>query len=119
MSYEGQAAVILEAAARDDCSSHYTVAFEGSNFDWRPMVREMSEDKNPAAFMNTLIEAALQQAEMARKSSGINRIVLSGGTFQNMYIMHRLPAGLRERGFEVYHHRRVSCNDEGISLGQL
>jgi len=34
-------------------------------------------------------------------------------------VMQRLPDRLRARGLEVYHHRRVSCNDEGLSLGQL
>ena len=46
-------------------------------------------------------------------------IVLSGGTFQNQYLMHRLPARLEACGLTVYHHHRVSCNDEGLSLGQL
>ena len=45
--------------------------------------------------------------------------MLSGGTFQNMILMHRLPAALEEAGFTVYHHRRVATNDEGISLGQM
>ena len=45
--------------------------------------------------------------------------MLSGGVFQNMYIMKRLPDRLRESGLEVYTHSRVSSNDEGISLGQL
>ena len=46
-------------------------------------------------------------------------VVLSGGSFQNMYIMARLPGMLREKGFRVWTHSRVSCNDEGLSLGQL
>ena len=46
-------------------------------------------------------------------------MVLSGGSFQNMYIMKRLPRALEKLGFRVWHHRRVSTNDEGISLGQL
>ena len=36
-----------------------------------------------------------------------------------MYLMRWLPERLREAGFTVYHHSRVSTNDEGISLGQL
>ena len=34
-------------------------------------------------------------------------------------MMRRLPALLRARGLTPYHHSRVSCNDEGIALGQL
>ena len=72
-----------------------------------------------ARFMNTLIEMAVRMTAMAAEASGIHRVVLSGGSFQNQYLMHRLPPRLRRLGLEVYHHRRVSCNDEGLALGQL
>ena len=45
--------------------------------------------------------------------------MLSGGSFQNRYLMRRLPAALEKEGFAVYRHRRVSPNDEGLSLGQI
>ena len=72
-----------------------------------------------AKFMNTLIEMAAEQAADAAEKTGIRQVVLSGGSFQNQYVMQRLPNRLHARGLEVYHHRRVSCNDEGLSLGQL
>ena len=72
-----------------------------------------------AKFMNTLIEMAAEQAAEAAEETGIRQVVLSGGSFQNQYVMRRLPDRLRARGLKVYHHRRVSCNDEGLSLGQL
>ena len=72
-----------------------------------------------ARFMNTLISMAVSQCRMARERSGLSRVVLSGGSFQNMYIMKRLPDRLRREGFTVFTHRRVSPNDEGIALGQL
>ena len=72
-----------------------------------------------ARFMNTLVEMAARMTARAAEASGIRRVVLSGGSFQNQYLMHRLPQRLRGQGLEVYHHRRVSCNDEGLSLGQL
>lgn len=127
--YEGQGAVLLEAAACGDGT--YSVAFTdtpaGMTFDWRPMVREIAEDvgkgagkeKIAAGFMNTLVEMAVHQCVSAGRETGLERVVLSGGTFQNMYIMDRLPARLVAEGFTVYSHRRVSCNDEGICLGQI
>ena len=121
--YEGQGAVLLEACADGSTVDAYEIAFDGNNFDWRPMIGAMREEKDKsvgaARFMNTLIEMAVRQCVMAREHSGLDRVVLSGGSFQNMYIMNRLPQKLRKEGFDVYHHRRVSCNDEGISLGQL
>lgn len=127
-SYEGQGAILLEAAAIED-GGHYPLSFEGEpfRFDWRPMIRAMVADMSSgvetgrcaARFMNTLIELAAAQCIRAREISGLGRVVLSGGSFQNMYIMERLPERLRAEGFEVCHHSRVSTNDEGLALGQI
>ena len=46
-------------------------------------------------------------------------VVLSGGVFQNRFLLHSVTGLLEENGFNVYTHQRVSANDEGISLGQL
>lgn len=127
-SYEGQGAILLEAAAKDDGGT-YPVLLSGRPlvFDWREMVRAIVQDRQrgtetgviAARFMNTLVEMAVKMAVAAREHTGLNRVCLSGGSFQNMYIMRRLPERLRAVGFEVYHHSRVSANDEGIALGQL
>ena len=65
------------------------------------------------------MSAAAEQLRRVSRETGLRRVVLSGGVFQNMYIMKRLPERLRREGLEVFTHSRVSCNDEGISLGQL
>ncbi|MGI5976891.1 MAG: carbamoyltransferase HypF [Candidatus Limivicinus sp.] len=127
-SYEGQGAVLLEAAASED-EGRYECELSGKplRLDWRPIVRSVVRELNcgtdrgriAARFMNTLIEMAVRQCLFAREKTGIEDVVLSGGTFQNMYIMHRLPGRLEAEGFRVWHHSRVSANDEGISFGQL
>ncbi|MBR0162705.1 MAG: hypothetical protein IJQ02_15705, partial [Oscillospiraceae bacterium] len=96
-------------------------------FDWCEMIREMVRQRDAgtgapvlaAAFMNTLIEAAVQTAAAAAKETGIRQVVLSGGSFQNQYVMRRLPRRLEAEGLETFYHHRVSCNDEGLALGQL
>ena len=129
-SYEGQGAILLEAAATAD-DGLYPIAWEEENgllrFDWRESIRAVRSDLDrgtdrgviAARFMNALVDMGVRQCIRAREQSGLERVVLSGGSFQNMYMMHRLPEALRRAGFTVYHHRRVSTNDEGISLGQL
>ena len=129
-SYEGQGAVLLEAAAAAD-EGLYPLAWEEEagllRFDWRGMIRAIAREQSrgvdrgviAARFMNTLLAMAVYQCRRARELSGLRRVVLSGGSFQNIYMMHRLPAALENEGFTVYHHRRVSPNDEGVSLGQL
>ncbi|MBO7669771.1 MAG: carbamoyltransferase HypF, partial [Oscillospiraceae bacterium] len=129
-SYEGQAAILLEAAAGEDAGFYPAVIEEADGllrFDWREAVRSLVLEKKAgtdtgllaARFMNTLIEMAVRMTAMAAEASGIHRVVLSGGSFQNQYLMHRLPPRLHGLGLAVYHHRRVSCNDEGLALGQL
>lgn len=127
-SYEGQGAVLLEAAA-GDWDGVYPFSLEGKplRFDWRETIRSIAADRAmglpteriAAAFMNTLLSMAVRMCVCAGAESGTKSVVLSGGSFQNMYIMQRLPAMLEREGFKVYRHRRVSTNDEGIALGQL
>ena len=128
-SYEGQGAVLLEAAAVQNEKDSYPYAMKGSPlvFDWRDMIGAIVRDLNEgtgrdiiaARFMNTLMDMAVETVKAAGRETGLGRVCLSGGSFQNMYIMRRLPQLLRAAGFKVYHHGRTSCNDEGIALGQL
>ena len=126
-SYEGQGAILLEAAATPDGGLYPLDFTDGAVFDWREMIRAIARDQERGVergviamrFLNTLVEMGVRQCVSAREQTGFNRVVLSGGTFQNMILMHRLPAALSEAGFAVYRHRRVSTNDEGISLGQI
>ena len=62
---------------------------------------------------------AVEMALAASRESGGKDVCLSGGSFQNQYILRRLPGALEKAGLRPRLHRRVSCNDEGISLGQL
>ena len=96
-------------------------------FDWRPMIREICADLEngipteicAVKFMNTLCESAVRIACGIAEETGIRTVVLSGGVFQNQYLLGRLSRMLSEAGLTCYTHRRVSTNDEGISLGQL
>ncbi|MBR0130903.1 MAG: carbamoyltransferase HypF, partial [Firmicutes bacterium] len=141
--YEGQGAVLLEVEAESWLydtapelnAGSYTIEFYEENglrvFDWRPIIREMLEElaenrrhgEGPgscaAHFMNTLLLMALRTVQYISERTGIRKVVLSGGTFQNIYMMERLPKALEALGFAVYTHQRVSTNDEGLSLGQL
>ena len=51
--------------------------------------------------------------------SGINKVVLSGGVFQNKYLSEGTMDLLQKNNFEVYSHSTVPANDGGIALGQL
>ena len=130
--YEGEGAILLEAAAEEGCALQYETGYYTEEngvrrFDWRPMIRELASDTLAdvpvsvcaAKFMNTLTAAAADQCIYIRRKTGLKEIVLSGGTFQNMYLLKAVTEALQAEGFTVYQHHRVSTNDEGISLGQL
>jgi hydrogenase maturation protein HypF len=53
-----------------------------------------------------------------RRQTDLDRVVLSGGTYQNAILLEELSRSLAKRGFAVYTHRLVPPNDGGISLGQ-
>jgi hydrogenase maturation protein HypF len=53
-----------------------------------------------------------------RERTGLNKVCLSGGTFQNVRLLGCALRLLRAAGFEVYTHSRIPSNDGGISLGQ-
>lgn len=130
VSYEGQAAIILEKIAEDNIDVSYDykiVEKELLEFNWIPMVKSIVEDiKNnipngiiAAKFMNTLVNYAVEVVDKISSKTGIKTVVLSGGVFQNIYLLTRLNCLLNQKGYNVFKHKRVSTNDEGLSLGQM
>ncbi|MBI3193922.1 MAG: carbamoyltransferase HypF [Ignavibacteriae bacterium] len=96
--------------------SHLTV-------NWLPIIEgiliDQANNVSPslisARFHNTLTEIIIEVA----KRIGEERIVLSGGCFQNKYLTERTVTRLQQEGFRPYWHQRVPTNDGGIALGQM
>ncbi|TVR91498.1 MAG: carbamoyltransferase HypF [Spirochaetaceae bacterium] len=72
-----------------------------------------------ARFHTTISELIVQTSIHLRSSLSLNSVVLSGGLFQNRYILAQTEFLLEQQGFSVYAHKRVPTNDGGIALGQL
>lgn len=68
-----------------------------------------------ARFHNTLAEIIIEIARIISEQ----RVVLTGGCFQNKYLTERTIDRLEQEGFKPYWHQRVPPNDGGISLGQI
>ena len=133
VSYDGEGAALVEALSPEEASgpdgTFYEVHFYEQNdlriFDTRPMIHNLLNDIRDGIspgltamrFMNTLIRMALDQCR-ALNPGGLP-VVLSGGVFQNRFLLHGLTAELERLGYKVYTHHRISTNDEGICLGQL
>ena len=90
--------------------------------DWQPLILAIIEDAQhgvdsgeiAAKFHNTLAQVIVKMAERV----GEQRVVLSGGVFQNKYLLERAVRQLQAAGFHPYWHQRVPSNDGGIALGQ-
>jgi hydrogenase maturation protein HypF len=83
------------------------------------MVKDLSRGRRvgeiSACFHNTLSTAI---GEVCSQIGGPDRVCLSGGSFQNLYLLGRTVVELRRRGFAVFLHAQVPANDGGLSLGQ-
>ncbi|MDL1983111.1 MAG: carbamoyltransferase HypF [Deltaproteobacteria bacterium] len=129
VSFEGQAAMELEMLADSNSDDIY-------NYEWLPddtykvltqpivcgVVKDMKagihSSRISSKFHMTLVKLFSELCEVIRKENGLNRIVLSGGVFQNSILLRGLIKALEEKRFEVYTHSKVPTNDGGISLGQ-
>ena len=74
--------------------------------------------KISARFHNGLAESVRETVMKISTDTGIRSVVLSGGVWQNITLLRRTLALLRDDGFVVYIHRDVPTNDGGLSLGQ-
>jgi hydrogenase maturation protein HypF len=129
VTFEGQAAIELEMAAQHGIERTYSFDIDSSEpaqIDMRPAIREIVRDvqnKQPvgeiaARFHNTIAAVIAEMCQRIRASEKLNRVCLTGGTFQNMYLLEHAVILLRKVGFEVFIHSAVPPNDGGIALGQ-
>jgi hydrogenase maturation protein HypF len=124
-TFEGQAAMELEFARQPGLRDAYSFVMSETGtmiLDWEPAIRELLDDLGrketsgavSAKYHNMLLEMILA---VARKV-GVEKIVLTGGCFQNRYLIEQSVERLRQKNFKPHWHQRVPPNDGGIALGQ-
>jgi hydrogenase maturation protein HypF len=126
VSYEGQAASELEQLADPASTRSYPCPLVDGEIGGVALIGALADDIHSGAFLgeavagfhNGLLGALLAACELVREREGLRIVALSGGTWQNIFLLERAQARLAEAGFEVLVHRRVPANDAGISLGQ-
>lgn len=127
--FEGQAALMLEAAAHRAAAGRisYALPLVKDNdlllLDWRPMIKEIINDKQKGVPQATIALAfhealAVGLIELA-KGAGQKSVLLTGGVMQNKLLAERAVARLTAAGFAPYLHRDIPPNDGGIAVGQL
>jgi hydrogenase maturation protein HypF len=130
-NYEGQGAIELEMAASAAALGNLSYPFKlrGSNpfqIDMSPTIEAIVRDfgvrltvpEIAARFHRTVAQVVVQSCLRIRDMEDLNRVCLSGGTFQNLCLLRHAVEGLRRTKFEVFVHHRVPPNDGGLSLGQ-
>jgi len=136
VSYEGQAAIEFEAAMESGevhnsagKSEMYSFVLELSDpviINPDPVVRACVDDAEAGIsaseisikFHTALVQVFVQVAELLREKENIETAALSGGCFQNKFLLENLTKELESKGFKVLNHSLVPVNDGGISLGQ-
>jgi hydrogenase maturation protein HypF len=123
ITYEGQAAIRLEAAADANVTGHYPFELRDGVLDFGRAIRALVVDRQnvglaAARFQNTVVAGIVRVCEQVRQERGLRRVALSGGVFQNEWVLTRTLAALREKGFEVFTNVAVPPNDGGLALGQ-
>ena len=133
--YEGQAAIELEKTIKRQvssvrCQRGYNFKYVNKNgmieIDWslviRGIVKNLQDKKSKAEislkFHNAVCRMIKDVCELLRKKHRINKICLSGGVFQNRFLVSHVKPILETSGFELYLHDKVPAHDGGIALGQ-
>ncbi|MFP4686805.1 MAG: carbamoyltransferase HypF [bacterium] len=126
-SYLGEGPCRLEYAAyRSRASGSYSFSLTPGEktkiVDWSPLIKDIIKDRRRGEavediarkFHNTLAEIIATVAV----ESGLEKIVLTGGCFQNRLVTRLAVEALRKRDLKPYWHKNIPPGDGGISVGQ-
>ena len=132
-SYEGQAAIYLEAIAAEYLQSS---TVEGYTFDWEQsatlilkadslwleLLTDLQKGKDlgyiAASFHLGLATAITRTVITLQEKYPFTEVVLTGGVFQNLLLLTQVKERLNEYGFTLLTPSLVPANDGGLSLGQ-
>lgn len=129
-TFEGEASIALESSAMKGITDDYPVDIHLDDIieiDFAhtiiAIVNDLSRDADrqiiAAKFHNTVAMAVIRVVLKLSLMNNIQSVALSGGVFQNLYLLERVADSLKAEGLAVYTNEKVPCNDAGVSLGQV
>jgi hydrogenase maturation protein HypF len=130
VAFEGQAAMELEMVQGKEGEESYPgeiIEEDGVlKIQPQPIIRGVvkdiqqgrSQEQISRKFHLTMIAILTQSCITIRSQSGLEKVVLGGGVFQNRTLLSGMEENLRREGFQVYSKALVPSNDGGIALGQ-
>ena len=124
--FHAEAPMRLESALTRGINDRYEVE-TGKTICFDSMIRQIVQDlmkKTPvplisARFHNSIIWVIFETVRKMHRDSGLKKVVLTGGSFQNKYLGEGIISLLSREGMEPYLASKIPCNDGGIALGQL
>ena len=125
-AYEGQAAMELEALAKEHgpaapLAGAYRIEADGT-LDLLPLLAHLAGQRDSgygaAVFHSTLAAALAAWVRAASERSGVRNVALGGGCFMNRILAADLRARLAAAGLTVFEARQLPPNDGGLALGQ-
>ena len=136
--YEGEAAILLEAAADPAATGAYT--FDVLPADAAPLADgqpPLAIDPTPvlsallndvagdipmgvisSRFHHAVVECIVRVGKAAAERSGTRYVALGGGVFMNRLVLGAAVRRLREEGLTPLNHVRLPVNDGAVSFGQ-
>jgi hydrogenase maturation protein HypF len=126
-AWQARAPVKLENLLNESVPGTYDWETKEQTLSFGPMIRgmlrEYAEGKDRAIistkFHRTLVEAFGEKALQCCRQTGLQKVVLSGGCFQNRFLLSKLKQYLTKQHIQVYTPQAAPANDGGIALGQL
>ncbi len=125
--FHAEAPMRLEALLDEEVTGHYSYEFNREIISFKKSFKEILADLQnqeavpviSARFHNTIIQLTIEKVAEIYRDTGIRKVVLTGGTFQNRYLLKKLENRLAENKMEVFSPLKVPANDGGLALGQL
>lgn len=126
VNYEAQAAIELEQISDPLITDSYSFEICDETISFRSLIEKILIDINnkiPAGviaskFHNAAINLTLDLCKQIKREINLTNVVLSGGVWQNQFLLRKTYQLLSKEGFSVLIHHDISPNDGGISLGQ-
>lgn len=127
VNYEAQAAIELEAMVNGRENAYYEMSYQDGLMDPAEALLQMiadlraGEDRGriAARFHGGIAQAIHRICKDIHRQTGLRQVVLSGGVWQNMFLLAQTAGLLQAEGLSVLIHRQVPTNDGGLALGQV
>ena len=126
INYEAQAAIELEQITEPSITDAYTFEISKDIINLNGIISNILIDINHAIhttiiatkFHNAIANLILVLCKQIENENNLHHVALSGGVWQNQYLLRKTYQILTEEGFSVLIHHNIPPNDGGISLGQ-